>query len=275
MVHMNDYVKLAIHGVPRSGTSWIGEIVNSSPNVIYRFQPLFSYAHKDFLTNSSSKEEIDQFFEKIQKCNDDFTNQKEKRKLGDFPTFKKDKITHVAYKEVRYINILFNLLRKSNDVIFCGVIRNPLAVINSWLKAPREFRLDLGWSELYEWRYAPKKNLNKPEEFNGYEKWKEAANIFIQLKKQFPCRVYILSYSKILKNTLEETEMLFSFLNLPVTDQTYNFIKNSTLNNINNAYAVYRKTQDDDKWKKELDTTISQSIIDDLSGTHLENFINL
>ena len=34
-------------GVPRSGTSWFGELFNSSPRVAYRFQPLFSYAFKD------------------------------------------------------------------------------------------------------------------------------------------------------------------------------------------------------------------------------------
>ena len=49
------YIPVAIHGVPRSGTSWIGEIINSSPNVLYKFQPLFSYALKDFLTTFSKK----------------------------------------------------------------------------------------------------------------------------------------------------------------------------------------------------------------------------
>ena len=34
---------VAIFGVPRSGTSWLGQIFNSSPMVAYRFQPLFSY----------------------------------------------------------------------------------------------------------------------------------------------------------------------------------------------------------------------------------------
>ena len=46
-------VKVAIHGVPRSGTTWLGSIFDSSPNVIYRNQPLFSYAFKSYLSEHS------------------------------------------------------------------------------------------------------------------------------------------------------------------------------------------------------------------------------
>ena len=159
MTNLHSFKKVAVHGVPRSGTSWVGEILNSSPNTAYRFQPLFSYAHKAYLDNTSTKEDIAQFFSRLRNCDDDFTNQKAKRNSGDFPQFRKQKITHVIYKEVRYLNILFNLMRKTEDVLLISVIRNPLSVINSWLRAPREFRRDLGWSEIEEWRYALKKNL--------------------------------------------------------------------------------------------------------------------
>ena len=47
-------VRVAIHGPPRSGTTWIGEIVNSSPRTIVKYQPLFSYALKDYLSPGSS-----------------------------------------------------------------------------------------------------------------------------------------------------------------------------------------------------------------------------
>ncbi|OQY27804.1 MAG: hypothetical protein B6244_09430 [Candidatus Cloacimonetes bacterium 4572_55] len=111
------YIKMAVHGVPRSGTSWIGEILNSSPNTTYRYQPLFSYAHKDYLTPASTREDIDSFFERILHCDDEFTNQVIRRASGDFPIFKKEQITHIVYKEVRYINILFNLMRRTDDLL--------------------------------------------------------------------------------------------------------------------------------------------------------------
>ena len=224
MTNQHLYQKVSIHGVPRSGTSWVGEILNSSPNTTYRYQPLFSYAHKDYLNNGSSKEDIEQFFNRLRICDDDFTNQKVRRNSSDFPKFRKEQVTHVIYKEVRYNNILFNLIRKTEDLVLLAVIRNPLSVINSWLNAPRGFRHDLGWSELEEWRYALKKNLNRPEEFNGYEKWKEATSIFLQLKKVYSNRVYIIKYSDLLKQPHHEAKKIFNFLGLEFSEQTNKFL---------------------------------------------------
>lgn len=265
--------KIAIHGVPRSGTTWVGEIINSSPNTAYRYQPLFSYAHKDFLTAASTKTEINDFFTRLLSCEDDFTNQTSKRESGDFPAFKKEHVTHVAYKEVRYINLLFNMMRKTDDVTLVAVIRNPLSVTNSWIRAPREFRRDLGWSEREEWRYALKKNLNRPEEYHGYEKWKEAANVFLQLKKIFSHRVYIQEYCDLLIQPISESEKLFEFLKLEFTEQTRVFLSDSTTTEREDAYAVFRKNQSDNKWKDQLDPAIVEEILDDLKGTNLEIFV--
>ena len=44
--------RIAIHSAPRSGSSWLGQILNSSPKVCFRFQPLFSYAFKDYLNDN-------------------------------------------------------------------------------------------------------------------------------------------------------------------------------------------------------------------------------
>ena len=272
-MHSKKYVKVAVHGVPRSGTSWIGEILNSSPNINYRYQPLFSYAHKDYLTNASTQEDINSFFERLLHCEDEFTNQVSKRISGNFPSFKKNQITHIVYKEVRYINILFNLMRRTEDVLLCAVIRNPLSVINSWLRAPREFRNDLGWSELEEWRYALKKNLNKPEEYNGYEKWKEAANTFTFLKKQYPSRVYIQKYSDMLKNPLAESRKLFEFCGIEFKDTSADFVRDSSSCDNRDAYAVYRSKQSDNKWESELLPEISKQILKDLRDTHLEEYV--
>lgn len=263
-------IKVALHGVPRSGTSWIGEILNSSPHTIYQFQPLFSYALKDFLTPSSTQEDINLFFSLLSQTKDKFLNQTEKRISGDFPIFEKTYCTHIVYKEVRYINLLFNLLRKSDDIYLCGVIRNPLSVINSWLKAPREFRGDLGWFELEEWRYALKKNLNKPEEFNGYEKWKEATSIFHRLKDQYPNRVHIIRYVDFLSMPIEKTKSLYSSIGLEITQSTTDFLSNSVSTANTDPYSVYRNRQTDDKWRIELNPSIAEEIQADLQGTEFE-----
>lgn len=266
-------IKVAVHGVPRSGTSWIGEILNSSPHTIYRFQPLFSYALKDFLTNASTRQDIELFFEKLLQVQDAFINQTQKRNIGDFPRFEKRESTHIIYKEVRYINILYNVMRRTENLYLFAVIRNPLSVINSWLRAPREFRRDLGWNELEEWRYAIKKNLNKPEEFNGYEKWKEAALIFRNLKAQYPDRVFIVTYHRFLAHPAEEAEKLFNAIALPLTDSTKEFIEASSNKPNLNPYSVFRSNQSDTQWKKELNPEIVEKILSDIEGTELQEYL--
>ena len=99
--------KIAIHSVPRSGSTWLGEILNSSPDVKYCFQPLFSYQFKDFLDEGSSREEVDRFFMLLSNTDDDYICQKLQRRAGTLPSPNKSKLaTHVIYKEVRYHHIL-------------------------------------------------------------------------------------------------------------------------------------------------------------------------
>jgi hypothetical protein len=264
--------KFAIHGVPRSGTTWIGEILNSSPSVCYRYQPLFSYALKSYLTASSTSDSIGAFYDELLSTQDEFLLQSEARKMGRLPTFEKAEVSHVGYKEVRYHQILPNFVRHAPDVKFIFVLRNPFSVINSWLNAPREFRADLSWDRLKEWRYALRKNLNRPEEFNGYEKWKEATLMFSYLSEQYPDRVKTLRYDVLLMDPVRQVQHVFEFLGLEYTDQTDAF-----LNRVNDsdfdAYSVVRSEQTDDKWKARLEPEIIEAIKKDLKGGGLEFFL--
>ncbi len=259
----------AIHGVPRSGTSWLGQLVNSSPRVAYRYQPLFSYAFKDRLGPHSSRDEIWQFFKEIYASDDDFLLQKDKVESGAYPRFSKIPVpTHLVYKEVRYHHILENLLLQCPEVKVIGIIRHPCAVINSWLKAPREFKPE--WDVQAEWRRAPSKNQNRPEEFYGYEKWKEVARLFFRLQQEFSDQFYLIYYRELIRDTLGEVRKLFNFLELPVEDQTLRFIQASTQQFHPDVYAVFRRKTTDDAWKTELPQFIQEAIVQDLTGSDLE-----
>lgn len=263
--------KFAIHGLPRSGSTWIGEIFNSSPHVCYRYQPLFSYALKSYLGEGSTRGDIDVFYRELRDGDDAFLLQSSARESGRLPIFRKEEITHVGYKEVRYHHILPNFLRKTKDVKIVLIQRSPFSVINSWLNAPREFRGDLGWSRLEEWRYALKKNLNRPEEFNGYEKWKEAALLFHYLAKQYPERVLILRYDELLKSPTIQAQQAFDFLGLDYTEQTNQFLCGDECSD-DDAYSVVRNGQTDEKWKTQLESEIVDEINEDLKGSVLEYF---
>lgn len=267
--------RIAIHSVPRSASSWLGQILNSSPLLLYRYQPLFSYEFKDYLNENSTLEEIEKFFKAISESENPFLLQTEQVKQGKYPDFKKNKklCKFAAYKEVRYHHILKNLLNKDPEIKVIGLIRNPLAVINSWLKAPKEFRPEQGWKELEEWRYAPKKNQGKPEEFNGYEKWKEVARLFREFNQNYPNQFYLIKYHSLIADTLKEVEKIFDFCQIPLEQPTIDFIQASCQNYQTDPYSVFRYRPIDDSWKKELNSIIVQAILDDLKDTELETYI--
>ena len=265
--------RIAIHSVPRSGSTWLGAIMDSHPSVIYKYQPLFSYALKGYLTSESGKDEILSFFNKLEFIHDPFLDQKESKERNIIPVFNKETPEAIVYKEVRYHNILSNIMAKDGKLKVIGLIRNPLSTLFSWYTAPKEFRRDLGWDFEKEWRFAYLKNEGRKEEFNGYEKWKEVALLFESLNINYPDRFYLLMYSDLIKETELNIKKLFDFIDLPYHSQTQNFIKDSRKNNINDSYGVYKIKSSDDQWKYKLPENIVDYIIHDLKGTVLEKYL--
>jgi hypothetical protein len=265
--------RIAIHGVPRSGTTLVGELINSSPAVCYKYQPIFSYALKDFIGPTSPADVIDSFFTALETTTDPFLDQTEARRAGLLPMFRKAKLTHTAYKEVRYHYILPNMLRQCPELRVVLVIRNPLSVISSWLLAPKEFRPELEWNRVEEWRYALKKNLNRPEEYNGFERWKDAARLFLELASRFPEQVYLCEYRRLIADLRGETEKLFSFVGLSMGDQTREFIKRASTETQGHAYSVFRAKKRDDEWRYSLEKEIVEAIKADVANTALQRFV--
>lgn len=264
---------LGIHGVPRSGTSWLAQLFNASPSVSLKFQPLFSYAFKDYLKVDSSANEIQSFFEKIYKTDDLFVNMKDEQIHKNYPIFKKNKVArHLVFKHVRYHYLIENMLKLNPDVKFILVLRNPFAVLSSWKNAPREFNPD--WDFESEWRDANKKNLFRESEYFGYTKWREASELFIKLKNIYPDRVSLLYYDKLLNNTLNEVVRLFDFAEITFTDEVAEFVNLSKSKTVAGHNSVYRKKNSmDDEWKKSIPLHVQAHIKNDLKGHFLENLI--
>ena len=264
--------KIAIFGVPRSGTSWLSQIFYSHPDVAMRYQPLFSYSHKGRLNENSGSEEINSFFNEILNSDDPFVLMKSEIHRN-YPVFNKSAMpTHIAFKETRYLNVIGNLLRRSEDIRIIGIVRNPLANIASWIRAPREF--DPTWDVLKEWRYAGLKNQGKSEEFYGFEKWKQVALNFLRYKQNFPELFFLVSYLDLNQNPLSTVEKLFAFCNLKPDRQVETFIKESQFRHDSDPYSVFRGNASDQKWRNILPRKISDSIIAELTGTELEQFLN-
>jgi hypothetical protein len=264
---------VAIWGVPRSGTTWLGQILNSSPNTLFRYQPLFSHRFKDSLSNVSSGQDISSFLYRIVKTKDEFVlnglaNEEEKKRLQ---FYKNSNPSHLVMKHVRYHHIIENILNQTNIKII-GIVRNPCAVINSWIKAPREF--DNTWDPIKEWQIAKKKNMNRVEEYYGFEKWKEAINNFIKFEEKFPDTFRIIRYEELINAPIGKTKELFSFINLGFAKQTEMFLNECNSRHEENEYTVFRDKSVKDKWKTQLNSNIRDHIYNDLKDTDFEMYLN-
>ena len=253
--------RIALHSPPRSGSTWLGSVFDSHPSVVYKYQPLFSYAFKDQLGPESSLREIRKFFEDIAQSEDDFINQVEAKKAGIIPDFDTTSCKAIVYKEVRYHHILRNLLETDPDLRVVGLIRNPLSTIYSWLHAPKEF--EPSWDPLVEWRHAPRKNGGRPEEFNGYEKWKEVALLFLDLQNTYDDRFLLLTYESLTANPWHTARTLFTFADLPWASQTEQFLAESTSTASNAPYGVFRKEVSPYRHTNALHPTIKEAILSD------------
>jgi hypothetical protein len=251
---------LILAGVARSGTSWLGQIFDSSPKVRFRFQPLFSYAFQGRVTSESSDAEINQFLGDLFEYEDDFLLQTDKRDSGQYPVFEKDQIqNYLVFKENRYQYLFPRFLEASEGLKMICIVRNPCAVIHSWSSNVKEF--PPGADLQAEWRSGECKNQGREEEFFGFDKWKEVANLYLDLEAREPGRVRTVRYEDLVIDPQATVDSLFGFAGLPLTAQT-------------NPYSVYKSPAVKDAWREALPVNISTEIHADLEGTRLERFLN-
>ena len=264
---------IAIHGVPRSGTTWLGTIFDSHSDVAFRFQPLFAYRFKDRIKLESSADDIRTFLMELYAVNDDpFILHYGRGVEPHLLNFRKQESpSTLAFKEVRYHHLIGRFLDAVGELKVVGIVRNPCAAINSWLQAPREFKKE--WQPSAEWRYAPSKNLGRIEEYNGFEKWKQATCAFLKLQQEYPERFHLIQYEQLVVDPMSVIEDAFSFVGLRMEKQVMEFIKMSQSRHSDDAYALFKCPSVRERWRSELDPLIAEEITKDLRGTALEKFL--
>lgn len=267
---------MSIHGVPRSGTSWLGQILNSHSDVAYRFQPLYAYRFRGRLSTASTDGEVRAFLDDLYNTrDDDFIAGRwpipEVSGPAEGTCRKRPNPSLMVIKEVRYHYLIEKLLLSVPDLKIIGIVRNPCAVINSWAHNPKEF--DTGWDIWKEWRTAPSKNQGRPEEYFGFEKWRELTSLFLDLHLRFPKRFLLVQYERLVSSPTETVDGIFSFSGLHLEAQVLHFIRASQAHHVDDAYAVYKSPTVKDRWRHELEPRIADAIFAELKSTPLERFL--
>lgn len=265
---------ISLHGAPRSGTSWLGKIFDSHPDVAYRYQPLFSHRFRGAIDANTSPQVVREFLQQLYAVtSDEFILQRQQVARGAHPVAaqKRQPSGVMVMKEVRFHYVIPKLLEAVPGTKIVGIVRHPCGVINSWLKTEREFKPE--WDAMTEWRDAPSKNGGRREEYYGFNRWKELTRCFLESKRCHPDAFCLVRYESLVANPVDETRKLFAFCALDMPPQVVNFLARSQEAEVDDPDSVFRLPEVADRWKDELPVSIRDAIFYELRGTDLELFL--
>jgi hypothetical protein len=232
---------IIIQSVPRSGSTWLGQIVNSCKQVAYRFQPIHSYSFEYSISCNSTEAEVHRFFDRLALSDEPFINMHTGFTQGDakMPRFSKGKSTRFAYKETHDFDAAVNAVESCSHLQMIGLVRNPIDVINSWYQNPFEFSPD--WRIEDEWWDAPRKNGEYKGNLFGVKCWIECTHEMLRLERESD-RFRLVKYENLASEPIAVACDLFAWLALPMDQQTISFLKDSTSGRWrgSNPYSVFR-----------------------------------
>lgn len=263
---------IAIVGMPRSGTSFVGQIFDSHYDTVFRMEPLFAYKLKNMIDEHSTKEECMDFLQKAYDSDEDyFMNQLDKRESGSYPIFQKKHKDILVIKTTRFHEMLPLFLKYFDEDFLkvVSIVRHPAGSVSSWINHPREF--PKGYDYRQEWRSGSCKKTAK-EEYWGFDDWKKVMQQHLELEQRY-AHFKIFQYEHLVNDIHNETSKLFEFTGLEMNEQTRQFLIDSQSKNIQDPYAVFKDKSVTLKWKRELDEDIQKTIIQEIEGTVLEKFL--
>jgi Sulfotransferase family len=264
---------IVVIGMPRSGTSWLGQIFDSSPQVAFRLSPLFSYTLKNMVNEKSSQAEFEEMFLKAyQATEDEFMNQFNRRKAGHYPVFneKRTPLDFLVIKDTRYHHLLPRMLELLENLMVVAIVRHPCGAIYSWITHPREFPSTA--NPMQEWRTGACRKTG-PEEFWGFEDWKKVTRLHLDLEQAYPNRFCIIQYEHLAQAPIPRTRQMFDFVGLEYTSQTQDFLIASQQTDDPDPYAVYKTPDTKDRWRNALAPEIQTEIIQEIQSTELARFL--
>lgn len=258
-------------GMPRSGTSWLGQIFDSDPNIAFRMEPLFAYPFKNCIDESSNEQQIRQFFSDVYDSNDEFIHQTKNRTKGSYPVFEKvESPSHMVIKTTRHHELLDRYLKYFPTINIISIVRHPCAAMSSWIYTDNEFS-SKGCVIGKDWR-SGKCRKDGHGEYWGFNDWLRITRKHVDLASKYR-NFHLIRYEHLLENAEEAITGLCSDIGMNVDPQTINFIKLSQSTDSTDPYAVFKNKDVKNKWKDHLDPSIAEKIIKETESAGLGDFL--
>lgn len=275
--------RFLLHSPPRSGSTWLQAVLQSHPSVITRFQPLFSYAFKNAITEQSTPEEWLSFCDAVCKSTDPFLNMQSEFHTRDnhvpeqfAKQYDPTRHTHLVLKQVHHHQLIHTMMQLDPTLRAIFLVRDPRVTIHSMLQCSTEWNPSWNEENPDAWRSAVAKNV-APEHFYGFDAWKRTMDLFLQAERDFPGRVHFVQYEHLVDRdkTWHEMDRLLHFMNLPPSAAMMEHVSMSfRTKGCTNEHTVYRDPEQvRAKYSNAMNSRISQEIAHELQHTVYEQWM--
>ncbi|PWW36480.1 sulfotransferase family protein [Chromohalobacter israelensis] len=249
---------IIVTGMPRSGTSWVGQIFNSHPRIRFRMEPLFSYELKNCIDTDSTCQEVENFIRRAWESKSEFMLQAERVSSKSYPEFYKEKTDVLCFKTTRHHEMLQKYMECIDDIHIVAVVRNPCGAINSWIKSGKEFS-EKGCRVSQDW-LSGRCRKNDVGEYWGFNDWLFTTKQILELSNNHE-NFHMVKFSDIVTDPVQETNAIFNKCGVEVAGQTLSFLKDCHKTHNQDPYSVFKNKFVVDSWKSELPLEISREII--------------
>ncbi|MCZ6643305.1 MAG: sulfotransferase [Gammaproteobacteria bacterium] len=259
-------------GMPRSGTTWLSQIYESSPQVLLRLSPNYSYPLKNMLDEQSSKDDWIKQLTAALDTDDPFMTHNWRREKGELEWIDKDPtvVRQLVIKDTRFHHLYLKGMNFFPDAKCLFVVRHPCGHLNSW-RSSSEFPRGADFES--NWRSGACRRDEGPGEYWGFDDWKALALEYLALEDAQPDRFKVFRYEDLVADPLGMTQALFQFVGLEFHDDVRSFLVRSHATHDPNVFSVFRSPKVADRWRGEFSVHIAEEIFRELQGTKLERFI--
>jgi len=264
---------IIVAGMPRSGTTWVGQIFDSHPDVAYRVCPLFCHSLKNAVAFDDPRAAWERVFEKSFLAPTDYMLETRGRLAGDLPAFSVKAVPprRLVLKFDHHQNLVRRALELFADLRVVALVRNPCAAIDSWLRAPKEFPADA--DPLMHWRDGSIKKRWPGDHF-GFNDWVWMTKEFLSLERMWPARVEVIRYEDLVAGGWSSGESLLVRCGLTPHSAAARFVQESQSRHSDATYGVFKNARVMDAWQERLPLTIRMEIENQVRGTPLERFLD-
>jgi hypothetical protein len=262
-----------VTGMPRSGTSWLAQMLAAHPDVRLKLSPLFSHEFKERIDDRATSAEWRAFLAAVYATPSDYMDQAFLRRAGAVPAFveRRESPSVLAIKSTRHHHFTRHLLDVCPEILWFAIVRHPCAAIHSWLANPREFPASA--DPLTEWCSGGCRK-NHPAEFWGFDDWMLVTTLFVDLARQYPDRFLLIRYEALVAEPETWIRSLLTSLDLDLHPQVTAFIRESQSRHSEDHRSVFKSPARIDRWRHELDPRIRCEIEARVADSRLACFLD-